>query len=273
MPARRLVRRAAVLAAPALSRTGLDLPAWRMYERVRARTGRRERASVADGLPLPPASLRVRVINDADPHVFLSNGKQMAQTISEAFAAHGLPVERCGRLLDFGCGCARVTRHWHGIPDLEVHASDHDRLLVDWIADELPFIRSNRNELAPPLPYADSSFGLIYTISVLTHLTEPLGEAWMRELRRILRPGGLLLFTVHGEHLADRLGRRDRAAFDRGEFVVQFGDAAGSNLCTSFHPQAYVHRLTRGLEILERRPPKERDVFPQEVWIARRPET
>src|SRR5262249_14848680 len=50
-----------------------------------------------------------------------------------------------------------------------------------------------------PLRYRDASFDLVYAFSVFTHLPESLQLAWMGELRRVLRPGGYLLISLHGE--------------------------------------------------------------------------
>jgi hypothetical protein len=39
----------------------------------------------------------------------------------------------------------------------------------------------------------------------MTHLTEGAQYAWLKELRRILRPGGLCLLSTHGEYAFLRL--------------------------------------------------------------------
>ena len=49
-----------------------------------------------------------------------------------------------------------------------------------------------------PLAYADDTFDLVYALSVFTHLTEDLCEAWMDELYRIVKPGGAAIVTTHG---------------------------------------------------------------------------
>jgi SAM-dependent methyltransferase len=41
---------------------------------------------------------------------------------------------------------------------------------------------------------------LVYGISVMTHLTEGAQYAWLKELRRILKPGGICVLTIHGEY-------------------------------------------------------------------------
>ena len=227
--------------------------------------GRRsDRRADEDGLRLPPAALRVRVVGQPDPDLFLSSGKTEAEALAAAARAYGLEMGEVGRLLDFGCGCGRLVRHWRGLPSLEVHASDHDPELVDWVRVSLPFVQPNRNRLAPPLPYPDGHFDLVYAISVFTHMTEDLAEAWMAELHRVVRPGGLLLFSVLPRENLDRLRPSEREAFERGEAVVQFEEGVGTNLCAAYHPQPYLERLTRNFDRLGTRP-----VGAQRLWILR----
>jgi ubiquinone/menaquinone biosynthesis C-methylase UbiE len=40
---------------------------------------------------------------------------------------------------------------------------------------------------------------LIYGISVFTHLSAPWELKWLEELHRVLKPGGVILMTVHGQ--------------------------------------------------------------------------
>jgi len=52
--------------------------------------------------------------------------------------------------------------------------------------------------LFPPTGFADASFDAIYGISVMTHLTAAARDAWLEELARLLRPGGIALVTFNG---------------------------------------------------------------------------
>jgi SAM-dependent methyltransferase len=271
---RRLGRQAMLAAQPVLAHTGLTRRVWRALEGLRAAGADDEGAAIGpDGIPVPPARLRVGVVNSTDVELFLEYGALTATAIRDAAEEHGPPMSEVGRLLDFGCGCGRVTRYWSAIPDLEVHGSDLSAEAVEWLTHNLPFVQANRNDLAPPLPYADETFGLVYAISVFTHLTEDLGIAWMRELHRITRPGGLVLFSVSGRAVAHHMTRRERAEFDQGKLVVQFEEAAGANICNAFHPEAYVRGLAREFEVLQFVPTAENAFGPQDFWIVRRPLT
>jgi len=235
-----------------LDRVSLLRPVYRGYELVQAWRARDAGPAEADGLPLPPASLRVAVAGTPDAGWFLESGRRQAAMVSESFARHGTAVGDVDRLLDFGCGCGRVTRHWAALKGPEIHGSDYNRRLVRWCAANLRFAHFSANALAPPLAHGEESFDAVYGISVVTHLPEGLQRKWLAELARVLRPGGLLLLTTHGTSYAERLTADERARYDAGEVIVRWPGVAGTNLCTAFHPEAYVRdRLAPELELLE----------------------
>jgi SAM-dependent methyltransferase len=227
--------------ASGLDRTRLLAPAERLRDRwlsTRAGTG----PTVGpDGLPMPPPRLRQLVSGrSADAEYFVRIGEAMSASIRGAAAEAGSPVEEMGAILDFGCGSGRVARHWADLQGPEVHGCDYNEELVSWCAVNLHFLRVQRNELAPPAPYEDESFDLIYALSVLSHLSEPLGERWVAEYRRLLRPGGLLVLSVLGEQATHRLTADERQRFDRGELVVERPRMEGRNSCTAYHPADYI---------------------------------
>jgi SAM-dependent methyltransferase len=201
----------------------------------------------ADGLPLPPCRQRLLVDGrSSGAEHFLRVGGQMAEAIRVAVAATGAEIGDLEAILDFGCGCGRVARHWATTEGPEIHGCDYNEELVTWCAGNLPFVHAIRNELEPPLPYAAQSFDLIYALSVLSHLREPLQHAWIAEFRRLLRPGGLLVLSVLGERVRDRMTGAERRCFERGELVVERPRMSGRNLCTAYHPRRYVRERLLG---------------------------
>jgi SAM-dependent methyltransferase len=230
-----------------LDRAGLIGPAFRAWELARTLAPRAQPA--VEGPPLPPRRLMVRVAGTADPEWFLRSGR----AAYGAIAAH-VPLAGLESVLDFGCGCGRVTRYWAGFPGA-VHGSDLSRPAVEWCRTHLPFARFEVNGLEPPLAFAGESFDLVYALSVFTHLTEPLQLAWRDELRRVLRPGGLLLVTTHGNAYRPRLAPEERARFDQGELVVRWGDLPGTNLCSAYHPEPYLRAaFAHGFELVALEP-------------------
>ncbi len=227
--------------ADGLDRTRLLLPAERLREGWLSLRAQDQEATAADGLPLPPPRLRLLVDGrTGDGEAFLRLGAQMCDSIQAAVAAAGAPVERMRAILDFGCGCGRVARHWAAVKGPEIYGCDYNPDLVAWCAANLPNMRAARNELAPPTPYVSGSFDLIYGLSVFSHLDETLQRGWLAEFRRLLRPGGSLVLSVLGEQMRHRLDRAEQQRFDCGEMIVQRPRMAGRNLCTVYHPRPYV---------------------------------
>jgi SAM-dependent methyltransferase len=262
---------------PVLRRFGLLGLAFRRYERMLARTSPDGSSTVAEvddsGLPLPPPELRVLVAGTPDVAWFLGFGRAMFETVVALSERHGAPVAGLHRVLEFGCGSGRVLRHWQGVRGPDIHGTDYNPRLVEWCRQHLPFTTIAQNQLDPPLPYANESFDLIYAISVFTHLKASAQEAWISELRRVLTPGGRLLFTTHGSSVRDQMTEAERRAFDAGQLVVRYGETSGMNLCTAYHPESLVRaQLAAGFTVDEVIPAGQREFITQDVYfLTKRP--
>jgi SAM-dependent methyltransferase len=238
------------------------------------------RRAGVDGLPLPPADM-IRITSGlyrraSDPDALYRRyevtGAETAGWVRETLARQGIAMEELASLLDFGCGCGRVARHWAGLPG-RVHGSDYNPHLARWCAAHLTFGEFAANGAEPPLAYEDGAFDFLYSVSIFTHLDEPLQQPWIDELVRVVRPGGLLLITVSGETYARNLPgwERFRAAFERGALVVRKAERTGSNACAVLHPPAYVREtLARGLEIVDHEPGAAH-AGRQDAWLLRTP--
>jgi SAM-dependent methyltransferase len=131
------------------------------------------------------------------------------------------------------------------------------------------------NGVEPPLPYDDDSFDFLYSISIFTHLDEPLQQPWIRELERVVKPGGLIVITVSGEVYARSLPAWDdlREDFEAGRLVVRRPERAGANACSVLHPPAYVRdTLTAGFELVDEEPGAAA-AAQQDALLLRTPET
>jgi SAM-dependent methyltransferase len=101
--------------------------------------------------------------------------------------------------LDFGCSSGRVVRVLaSAMPEVEWHGCDPIPDAIEWAREHLAGIRFEQSPEYPPLPYDDGSFDFAFAISIWSHFSEQAGLDWLRELHRIVKPGGRLLLTAHG---------------------------------------------------------------------------
>ena len=179
---------------------------------------------------LPPAYLRVKVGGVIAPDDYLEGGRRHAEALAEIVREIDGDLPAIQSVLDFGCGCGRVVSAFQDLlPQARFFGTDAEADLIRWAASHLAAdFRVNAPE--PPLPYADGQFDLIYAISVFTHLDEAQQFLWLEELRRVARPGALLILTVHGDE--DKLF----------EFVKNdaWSDFFPDYYQTTFHGQAYI---------------------------------
>ena len=163
----------------------------------------------------------------------------------------------------------RVLRHWKPLPGVRVIGADYNPVLVAWCREHLRFAQVAQVSPDMTLHIPASSLGLIYALSVFTHLAEEQQMACVRELTRLLRPGGLLL-TVHGRR-DDQMSDEERRRFDAGDLVIQRGELYGSNACTTFHPEQYVREvMAPELELLDFSPGRATDIK-QDTVLFRKP--
>lgn len=192
------------------------------------------------GGPLPPGGLIALVSGSPDIVWFLKSGRRASVCFKGILAANGISMKKLRGILDFGCGVGRVIRQFRGLKNAGLNGVDYNPDLIAWCRENIRFARFEVNSFLGPLPYADGSFDLVYAFSVFTHLTKDQQSAWIEELRRIIRPGGFLLVSVHGEFHVRSYAAEAQDRFARGEMVVFAGEAAGTNLCTTFHPPVYM---------------------------------
>jgi SAM-dependent methyltransferase len=73
---------------------------------------------------------------------------------------------------------------------------DPNRLLIDACRRTNPWCQFVEGHKMPRSPFASGFFDLIYSYSVFSHLSEAAHRSWLAEIRRILRPGGVLIATT-----------------------------------------------------------------------------
>lgn len=118
----------------------------------------------------PPSQLMERVANTRDPRFFRLGGLKSFGEFLEPIRRHRDLGSFC-RLLDWGCGCGRVTAHFLLQPDNpEDFGCDVDPEAIGWCNAHLPGGNFLRIDPYPPTPYEDAMFDLAIGCSVFTHL-------------------------------------------------------------------------------------------------------
>jgi SAM-dependent methyltransferase len=131
---------------------------------------------------------------------YITYGFTVATQLDGALQAYfGKNLSNFRIICDWGVGCGRIAQMVHYLaPKSEIIGIDIDSENVNWCANTLPFGKYESISLYPPTNIGAETIDLIYGISVVTHLKRDALEAWISELSRILRPGGVALVTING---------------------------------------------------------------------------
>jgi len=150
-----------------------------------------------DSWPLPQTDDREGYYGP-DHFSYWASGLQDAKMILTTASQLGIQEPR--QYLDIGCASGRVTRHTALLmPTMKTLGCDINRWHVEWCNRYLPpSVCTFQNHSVPNLPIESNSVDIVSAFSVFTHI-EALETAWLMEVKRILRPGGMAWVTVHTE--------------------------------------------------------------------------
>jgi len=213
------------------------------------------------GIAIPPARLRFRVHGDLNRDYFLKNGETIANDLRNLTKIAGREWSSFSDILDFGCGPARVLRFFlaqdHG---QKYSGTDIDKESIDWCKKNISGADWMVNPPLPPTGYPDGAFDLIFAISVFTHLDENFQDAWLPELKRITRPGAILILSVHGEPVIQKadLNPGQKEELERKGFLFVTGTTGKLKLDglpdfyqTAYHTNEYIRQTwTEHFEIV-----------------------
>jgi len=151
---------------------------------------------------VPHPSMRYRVHGTYDLLSFLQVGRRCKDDIIAALKKIDRNLDSFRNILDFGCGCGR-TLTWLAkyAKSSQLHGTDIDTDAISWCKKNIKFITCDVNSALPPLRYPSESFDLVYAISVFSHIKEDYQFRWLDELKRIIKPGGILLVSLQGRNI------------------------------------------------------------------------
>lgn len=149
-------------------------------------------------------------------------------------------------LLELGAGQGRDTL-WFARQGFQVTALDYTETSFETIrakSSEMgTSVRCVRHDVREPLPFPDGSFDACYSHMLFCMaLTTPELVQLASEVRRVVRPGGLVVYTARtteDAHFGTGIDRGDDM-YEHGGFIVHFFSAE------------LIERLADGFEIVDR---------------------
>jgi SAM-dependent methyltransferase len=104
-------------------------------------------------------------------------------------------VGKRGPICDLGCGPGQIARYLHrqGVKTLGVDLSEKMVAEAKRLNPEIPFHQGNMLSL----PDEDNSWGGIAAFYCIIHIPREQVVDALREMKRVLKPGGFLLVTFH----------------------------------------------------------------------------
>ena len=178
--------------------------------------------AVAEKTQLPSVQPPEHIHTMARGPLAAAGGLYEADMTLDALRSVGIDLDPGQSALDFGCSSGRVVRVFAAAyPGVRWFGCDPNEQAIAWAKTNLPGIEFFANDQAPPLPFEDGSFDLVYGMSIWSHFAPVLGFRWLDEMHRLLRPGGNLVWTTHGLASISLAAAQDRREPDQCREIVQ----------------------------------------------------
>jgi SAM-dependent methyltransferase len=203
---------------------------------------------INDGLPIPPKELWEGYgLNEQE---YLQSGRRHMLTMQEILARAGSTTDDVRRVLDLGCAAGRMLRFYpYEQGRSELWGVDINAKYINWCQQHLspPLLFATVTTL-PHLPFEDNYFDLVYCGSVFTHITD-LADAWLLELRRVLRKGGYAYITIQDKTSMEILLSRYRAGIAGLATSDRTSDKPGGEPGTSTEGIHLINEFDRTIEL------------------------
>lgn len=152
------------------------------------------------------------------PHSFFTAAK--VDALRELISTR-LPGTPHPDLLDVGCGVGEIHPLLGGLFG-RVAGADVSEASIAQARIRNPDVEY-QTYVGETLPYADTTFDLSIAICVLHHVPPPQWVGFLREMRRVVRPGGLVCLIEHNPFNPLTRLAVARCEFDRDAVLLRAG--------------------------------------------------
>ncbi len=160
---------------------------------------------------------------------YLTVGLSALRAIQAALTATGKTDIK--KILDLPCGYGRVLRVLKvRYPEAEIFAAELNRQALRFCTEEFS-VRSFESRVEFDEVNVAESFDLIWCGSLLTHVDENSSRNLLRLFCQHLSPGGLCVFTTHGEKTLENL--------ESGNFRYNLSKAGQQRVLQAYHNHGF----------------------------------
>lgn len=186
-----------------------------------------------------------------DYELFYKEGDATAKAIVN-WAKNYISTDN-GKILDWGCGVSRTVIHLPKYTsEAEIHGCDINKKMISFNKNNFKQIAYSLISNEPPTSYEACYFDLIYGMSIFTHIEGNLQELWFKEINRILKVGGIFLFTTHGKFFYSKLLPFEKnKLFERGLYSKVYKQRGHRMMSTYNAPEALKKVIEKYFSILE----------------------
>jgi len=137
---------------------------------------------------------------------YLSDGWRTMVELQDVLDRYNMSLRRCENFLEFACGQGRFTRHLARIfTNNQLRVSDVVPGSVDFLKQTMA-VDGFYSSIDPDELTIPGRYSVIFVLSLFSHLPPAVWCKWLQVLFNALAPGGLLIFSTHGEKCAQLEG-------------------------------------------------------------------
>ena len=136
---------------------------------------------------------------------YLSDGWRTLSELMVILEKIDQPLLRMESVLEFAAGFGRFTRHLVRALPGRVTCADVLPGSIDFLREQFG-VKTIFSAHQPEAVHFPEQYGLVFVLSMFTHLPPAMWQRWLQTLCSAVKPGGILLFSVANETMARKLG-------------------------------------------------------------------